>query len=109
MTFPLLPGKAEALRNLANELTTTRQHEYDLAQETVVRESWFIQSTPFGEMVILSFEAPDPAAVFAGMAAAQGSFETWFKSQIMECTGVDLASPPSVFPEMILDWRKTNS
>lgn len=109
MAFPLIPGKTEQMKSVARQLVTERKEEFENAQETVSKEQWFIQPTPIGDMIIVSFECPDPAAVFSGMASSQEPFETWFREQVLECSGVDLSIPMTTFPEQILDWRKATS
>lgn len=106
MVFPVLPGKSDALIAFANKLVGERKDEYNEAQASVLRESWFLQQTPMGDMVVVHFEAPDPAAVFAGLATSAEPFDVWFREQVMDTTGVDLANPGGSLPTQILNWSK---
>lgn len=106
MVFPVLPGKSDALIAFAHKLVNERKDEYNEAQASVLRESWFLQQTPNGDVVVVYFEAPDPAAVFAGLASSQEPFDVWFREQVLDTTGVDLAQPGGSLPTQILNWSK---
>ena len=60
-------------------MTLERAAEYAESQESVNREEWFLQATPMGDFLIVWFDAPDPAAVFAGLAASTNPFDAWFR------------------------------
>ena len=58
-----------------------------------------------GSMVIVRFESPDIAAVFAGLGQSNDGFDVWFKGRVLEITGVDLSAPSDdPLPEIILAW-----
>lgn len=108
MAFPLLPGKREALIQFAETLGGARKEEYDRAQASVLRESWFIQPTPQGDLIIVHMEAPDPEAVFVNLAMSEEPFDIWFREQVQDLTGVDLAILPPSFrvPECVFQWAR---
>jgi len=106
IAFPLLPGKRDALDRLVRALTGERKSEYDTAQATVLRESWFVQSTPQGDLIIVHFDAPDVEAVFAGLATSQEPFDVWFRDQVLDITGVDLSQPSPGTSECVFQWRR---
>ena len=99
--FPLLPGKREALRLFALELQQ-RGAEHDDTHVNVSYESWFLQETPRGDMVIVYLQARDTIDVFTRMALSKAPFARWFRDQVHELTGVDLfLLPPFALPERI--------
>jgi hypothetical protein len=104
--FPVLPGKEDEPRKFARE-TLERGEEFDASQRRfgVTKEEWSLQQTPMGSMVIVRFECPDIAAVFADLGQSNDAFDVWFKGRVLEITGVDLAAPSDdPLPEVILTW-----
>ena len=83
-----------------------RHAEFDGAQTTVTKESWFLQETPMGDFIIVHLHAPDPEKVHAGLAASDEPFDVWFKAQVLELTGIDISTPPPSQPKQILQWVK---
>lgn len=106
IVFPVLPGKSEALREFAQKLLGERRAEFELSQLSVHKESWFIQPTPMGDVCIVHFESDDPAAVFAGLASSQDDFDVWFRSQVLDTTGIDLTQPLPGLPPRIFHWTR---
>jgi hypothetical protein len=103
IVFPLLPGKRLALAQFVSELTGERRATHDRSHSMVTRESWFMQPTPQGDLVIVYLEAPDPTEVFAELAVSSGAFEVWFRAQVLELTGMNLTMlPPFCLPTRIL-------
>jgi hypothetical protein len=60
----------------------------------VRHESWHLQDTPEGPMVLVVtlIEAPAPAA--DAYAASKDEFELWFKSRVLELSGDDPNESP---------------
>jgi hypothetical protein len=101
IVFPLLPGKRLALEQFVNALAA-RQEEHDLSHSAVPHESWFFQHTPQGDLVVVYLQAPDPMEIFAELSVSQTAFACWFREQVLELTGTDLALlPPFCLPERI--------
>ena len=104
--FPVLPGKEDEPRKFAQE-TLERREEFESSQRRhgVTKEEWSLQQTPMGSMVLVRFESPDVAAVFAGFAESNDTFDEWFKASVLDITGVDLSAPSGdPLPEVILAW-----
>ena len=70
------------------------------------RESWYLQSTPQGSLIIVSLEADDPADTFARFAAGQSLFDQWFKEQTLEICGIDFNQPGPPLPVQIFSTDK---
>ncbi|HZQ85535.1 MAG TPA: hypothetical protein VFA83_11885 [Acidimicrobiales bacterium] len=105
--FPVLPGKADEVRKFAQE-TLGRGEEFSASQRAsgVSREEWSLQETPMGDLVLVRFEADDIEKSFERLATSTDDFDVWFRSRVMDISGVDLAAPPDgPPPEIILDWR----
>lgn len=103
---PLLPGKAEAARAFAAELSGPRKAEVDQAQTTVIKESWFLQETPHGDFMIVYYVSPDPRKVHDALAVSDEPFDVWFREQILDLTGIDISTPLPSLPTQIWSWNK---
>ena len=104
--FPILPNKREQLFAFAKALTGERAAEYAAAQASVTSETWFLQSTPMGDFLIVYFEAPDPAAVFANLAASTDAFDIWFREQAQGVSGIDFSQSIGDMPQAVFQYRK---
>lgn len=105
---PILPGKTEDLKRLAEEIKGPRRSEFEESQRRlgVTRENWYIQETPQGDTLVVYMEAANPVGVLQGIAASQEPFERWFKEKVLEINGMDLNQPPPGPPaEVILEWQ----
>ena len=98
--FPILPGRTEALREFAKAVMSSRRREYSdaLKRQGMTTESWFLQKTPKGDMIIAYFEADDVQKAFEIQAKSKGPFDVWFKLQVKSATGFDLEQPSSEPP-----------
>lgn len=104
--FPVLPNKRDQLFAFAKALSGERAQEYARSQESVTSETWYLQSTPMGDFLIVHFEAPDPAAVFAALAESTTPFDTWFRQQAGEISGIDLSKSIGELPQTVFTYRK---
>ncbi|HLJ58091.1 MAG TPA: hypothetical protein VKT77_23840 [Chthonomonadaceae bacterium] len=104
--FPILPGKRERLFEFAKALSGPRKAEYAESQTSVAWETWHLQSTPMGDFLIVSFEAPNPEAVFASLAESTSPFDVWFREQAGEISGLDLSQPIGTLPQLVFQYEK---
>ncbi len=108
IVFPLLPGKRLVLERFIRELTEEHRTAHDRSHRTVTSESWFLQPTAQGDLVIVYLKTPDPTEVFAELAVSQEPFEVWFRAQVLELTGMDLTMlPPFCLPTRILHRERS--
>ena len=106
--FPVLPGKVDTARTFAKETMGPRRSGYDESQKRggITRETWSLQENPDGSaFVLVWFESPDPEQSFAELAQDSSDFAVWFRAQVKEVSGVDLAAPAEGGPELVLDWE----
>ena len=104
--FPIIEGKEDAARKFAAETTGARKAEYAAhnARSNTTRETWAVQQTPMGSFMLVWFEG-DVEKAF-GDLASDNEFTTWFRGQVMDVTGVDLAAAPAgPPPEILVDWH----
>ena len=93
--LPILSGKAAA-RAFQRELAGARQAEYAQSECAlgIVKELWFLQETPNGDLFVVYLESPDLNRALGRFAAWREAFDVWFKRQLADVTGVDLSTPP---------------
>jgi len=106
--LPVLPGKADAGRRFAQEVLGSRRAEFEESERRlgITRESWHLQTGPQGDMVLIYFEAADPARALEEFGKSQTPFDRWFKQQVQELSGVDIGQPaPGPPSEMVFDWQ----
>ena len=105
VAFPVAPGKSEMWQAFMDELNGPRREEFVASRRAVgVRERVFLQSTPMGDLAIVTFEGDDPAASFAQIMNADDDFTKWFSSQSREAHGFDPSSQPMPAPPtLVLD------
>jgi hypothetical protein len=104
--FPILPGKEQEARELAAEMKRRRARTKAFyGKYGIVRESWHLQRTAAGTIVIGVTEAPRLRKVAKRYGASADEMETWFKGRIRELTGIDPDREPLGPPtETLLDW-----
>ncbi|MCB1233119.1 MAG: hypothetical protein KDN19_22945 [Verrucomicrobiae bacterium] len=93
--FPVLPGKEEVLAAFMRAMKERGEEVDDFYRRYgVTMESWHIQTSPDGGvLVIVTSEAKDDAA-FAAHAASDHPFDTWFKDRVKEISGINLNETP---------------
>jgi hypothetical protein len=104
--FPILSGKEDAARAFAAETIGARKKDFEAlqAQSGVTRETWAMQDTPMGSFMLVWFEGNVEKA-FGDLATAASDFATWFRGQVQEITGVDLAAPmEGPLPDVVVNW-----
>jgi hypothetical protein len=105
VAFPILPGKTAEWRAFMDELNGSRRAEFLASRRGAgVRERTFLQSTPMGDLVIVTLEGDDPGHSFAQMMNADDAFTRWFIEQAAAVHGIDPSAaaggPPS---ELVID------
>jgi hypothetical protein len=104
--LPILPGKTDESRRLAETLNGPRRGEKEdfLRRGGVATESWYLQSTTQGDMLILYLEGEDIGRAFQVLIASGGPFERWYKEQLLSIHGIDFNQPlPGPIAEPILE------
>lgn len=104
---PLLPDKKEAAVAFANTMMNERLAEFNNAQTTVTKESWFLQETPMGDFLIVYYHSPNPEKVHSALAVSQEPFDVWFREQVLDITGIDISTPLPNLPKQVLTWSRS--
>ena len=76
-----------------------------LERAGVTRETWALQATPMGSLILVWFEG-DLEKAFTDLATDDSEYMTWFRARVLDVTGVDLAAPSDgPPPEILIDYR----
>ncbi len=107
IAFPILPGKEEAGRRFADEVSNQRGAEMDRSLRGLgaVREDWYLQTGPQGAMILVAIEAEDVLKLFQEWAVSNDPFDCWFKQQAQQISGIDFNQPLSALPEHLFSWQ----
>ena len=107
--FPIAKGKEDAARKFAADTVGARKADFaaQQARASITRETWAMQETPMGSFMLVWFEGEVEKA-FTDLASDNSEFATWFRGQVMDITGVDLAAPPEgPLPDVLVDWHSS--
>lgn len=105
--FPVLPGQEDAVRAFGKEVAGPRLEDFvaQQARADITDELWTLQQTPMGSFVLVYFKG-DVEKAFEDIGSVDSEFSTWFRTQVLAITGVDLAKPDDgPPPEAVLDWK----
>jgi len=96
--FPVLPGYEGRARQVAREMQTTRASASRdfYRRHGVARETWHIQMTAHGMLLIGVTQVPEGPVDLAAKAyaASEEPFDRWLKDQVKHLTGIDLDLTP---------------
>ena len=101
--MPILPGKKEIWLKKMDELKEEPMRSVfrDSREAAGVHERSFLQETPHGDFVILTFEGEDPAASFGQIIA---NMPPDFAEFAKEVHGLDADAPPPNI-SLVVDTR----
>lgn len=105
VAFPILPGKTGEWRSWMDELKGARREAFaESRRRAGVHERTYLQSTPMGDLVIVTLEGDEPGRAFGKMMSADDEFTKWFTARAQEIHGIDLTVRPTGSPsELIID------
>ena len=104
MCMPILPGKKDMWLAMMDKMSQEpMKSEFNASRENAgVHERSFLQETPHGDFLILTFEGDDPAA---GFAKIMSEMPADFAAFAAEVHGLDVNAPPPPMPKLIFDSR----
>ena len=105
--FPLR-RPVEDLQSFTAELAGPRKSDAEAFYRAhgVSHESWYLQDTPQGPLVIGLTRVDDPEHAATQFGATQQGFARWFKDQVMALSGVDQDSMPEGPPtRLVYEWH----
>ena len=105
MAVPVPPGATEALEQHLAEAIEHKDFDATLNGFGIQHESWHLQETPQGDLLILGFQADDPANMLEQFGKSQDELPVLQKKFLKETLGIDLTQPPpGPPPRLIFDW-----
>lgn len=105
---PILPGKTEAWKQAAAEMTGPRRAEYEESRRRLglTREVVSLQQTPEGDYVVVCLEGDDPEGVVSKYLNSDAPFDRWFAETILiGIHGMDASQEPPPPNQIFIDWR----
>ena len=107
--FPVLKDRLNELRAFVKEMSDDRRSQADAFYTSygIHRESWHLQETPNGPLVVNVTELNEDRMMesAARYANSQSDFDVWFKTQVKLVTGIDPAVQPlGPSTECIFEW-----
>ena len=104
MCLPILPGKKEKWQQMMVTINeASAKAEMDKSREEAgVHERTFLQETPDGDFVILTFEGENPAE---GLGKIMASAPEEFAAFALDVHGLDMKAPPPPLPRLVYDSR----
>jgi len=106
--LPVLPGKTEGARAFMEELEGSRKAAYAASEQRIgiVKESWYLQQTAGGDLLVAYMESPDFAKALELFGQSTDEFDEWFKARMLDVTGVDLSQPlPGPLSEQLSSYE----
>ncbi len=101
MCMPILPGKKEIWKAKIAEVK--QDPNFAASREAAgVHERTFLQETPHGDFVILTFEGDNPEAGFGQIMA---NMPPEFAEFAKDVHGLDANGPPPAMPTLVFDSR----
>ena len=101
MCMPILAGKKEKWQAMMDQVANDPNFAASRT-DAGVRERSFLQETPAGDFVILTFEGDDPEASFTKIMQ---NMPTDFAEFAMDVHGLDVNAPPPPMPKLVLDTK----
>jgi hypothetical protein len=106
--LPLVPGRTSDARAFMAELEDARKGEFAASEQRIgiVKESWYLQQTPDGDLLVAYMESPDFAKALESFQQSRDEFDQWFKQRMADVTGVDLNEPlPGPLSEQLSSYQ----
>ena len=108
VAFPILPGKTDEWRAWVAEMNGAHRQEFvESRRRAGVHERTFLQSTPMGDLVIVTLEGDDLDHAFGTMMSADDAFTKSFIERAKAIHGLDpsvvTSGPPS---ELMVDSER---
>ena len=103
--IPVPPGKIKDLEQHLAEATKHEDLDEAFRSQGISRESWHLQQTPQGDLLILVFDCDDPLFMLKEYSESERPILVWQRKCLKDILGIDLSDPPPGPPSTLLfDW-----
>ena len=108
LAAPLLPGKTEAWRRLAQEMAGWQGCGYVLSRRALGITAEWLWLTRVGaaDVVVMAVMSDQPEQILAKMVVSERPFDRWFCQQLEALLGIDRKRLGSVPCERVLTWQE---
>lgn len=105
--FPVLPGKADRVRNFGKELAPNQAEFERLCRECggFTHFNVTLQESPMGDLAIYAMVLEDPSKV--RMAFGDSPYDKWWLGYLKDVHGVDLSAGTPPPPPSVFTWQPT--
>lgn len=105
IAIPIPTNKMAQWKTFIGQITGAKRADFAANRKKLgIRERTFHQHTPQGDFVVVTLEGKDPAGAFMKFGQGKDPFTQWFKGQVKDIHGIDLAAPPpGPLPELVVD------
>ena len=107
MCMPILPGKKQKWLEMMDNLLahgSDSRNEFTASRDAAgVHERTFLQESPNGDFVILTFEGDEPEK---GFAKIMSNMPPDFADFAKEVHGLDVKAPPPPLPKLVYDSKE---
>jgi hypothetical protein len=95
----------EKWKSVLNEVKGPRKKDYQASRKKmgIKHERVWLQQTPMGDFVLVSFEGKDTSKVMDKFLKSKDPFDKWFAQNIKEIHGIEVSSNPASVNELYLD------
>ena len=113
LTFPIQAGKVEAWRRFCQELSGSRQRQYEASRQRlgITHERMALMENSLGATAVTTLEAPDVARALGLLISSDHAFDIWYRERLHELHGIHLVgyerysqSMPPQDPDVHFDW-----
>ena len=95
IAVPILKGKTEQWKKFNEDLNGKYNKQFNDSRANLgVQERTFFQSTPLGDLALVTLQGENPEAAFQQFGQGEDEFTKWFKSQVKDIHGLDLTQKP---------------
>jgi hypothetical protein len=79
--IPIVPGAADGLREIAQEIAGDQREAYAAAREAagIDQEQVYLQQTAIGDALVVYWRAEDPGSSLQAVLGSEEPFDTWFR------------------------------
>ena len=103
MALPILPGKKKWEETILDHMVAQNKKDTDFIRKIAgVYERTFLQESPDGDFVILTFEGDDPVA---GWGKIMKNLPEEFSAAAKELHEMDVDAPPPPMPILVYDSK----
>ena len=108
MAIPIVPGKVQQWWDFTNQLNGPRHGDYEASRRRMgVHERVFLQSSPQGDLAVVTFEGDDPEGALRRFVSSDDDFTRWFVDQVQQIHGLDLRQVVQAqAPQLVVDSER---